>query len=345
MSKFYGLSRRALLFTSVAYLATLGPTALSRSAAAQDVRIMLDWLIQGTHAPFFIAETKGYYKAEGLNVSIDSGKGATNVAVAVAGGAYQFGMVDVPTLINFNAKNPKTPLVAVYIYFDSNPLAIVSRKSAGINEPADLNGKKVAGGPGTAVYDTINLLTKSSPDIKINWVPVSPALFAPMLLRGEVDGIGGFINSMVPAALEAGLKREDISALRYSDFGVNLYGMALVTSRQYADASAATVKGVIKAVNRGLLDTIANPDEGLKILKARDLMMNLDIEKIRLGIALELINTPHVAKDGLSSVTEERLQKTIDDIVRVNKIDKAPTRADIYDDKFLPPIADRMIRK
>jgi NitT/TauT family transport system substrate-binding protein len=328
-------------------MATFGAMAASQPAQAQskDVRVMMDWLIQGTHAPFFVAEKKGYYKAEGLNVAIDSGKGATNVAVAVAGGAYQFGMVDLPSLINFNASNPRTPLVAVYLYFDSNPLAIVSRKSAGIKTPADLNGKKIAGGPGTAVYDTINLLIKSSSDIKINWVPVSPALFAPMLLRGEVDGIGGFVNSMVPGALEAGIKREDLAELRYSDFGANLYGMALVANRQYAEANPATVKGLIKAVNRGLLDTIANPDEGLSILKARDPMMSLDIEKVRLGIALDLINTPHVAKNGLSTVVDERLQKTIDDIVSVNKIANAPKPSDVYDAKYLPPVADRMIKK
>jgi len=339
------------VFKAIKHIAVVSVFSLFASAASaqapavRDVRLMMDWLIQGTHAPFFLAQTKGYYKSEGLNVAIDSGKGATNVAVAVAGGAYQFGMVDMPTLINFNAKNPATPLIAVYIYFDSNPLSIVSRKSAKIEKPADLNGKRVAGGPGTAVYDTINLLLRSAPDTKINWVPVTPSLFAPMLLRGEVDGIGGFINSMIPAAIEAGIKREDLSALRYSDFGANLYGMVLVTTKKYAIDNPAVVKGVVKALNRGLIETIANPNQGLAILKARDPMMNMEIEKVRLGIAMELINTPHVAKNGLSTVIEDRLQKTIDDIVKVNKIEKAPSPADVYDGRYLPPVAERQIKK
>ena len=54
----------------------------------------MDWIIQGTHAPFFVAQQKGYYKDAGLNVQIDAGKGATNVAVSVAGGVYDFGWVD-----------------------------------------------------------------------------------------------------------------------------------------------------------------------------------------------------------------------------------------------------------
>ena len=101
---------------------------------------MVDWIIQGTHAPFFVAKEKGYFKDAGVTVdTIDAGKGATNVAVAVAGGAYQFGWVDMPSMIRFNAKNPSSPLVAIYISFDDTPLAFITRKDAGIKKPADLD--------------------------------------------------------------------------------------------------------------------------------------------------------------------------------------------------------------
>src|SRR5262249_32939113 len=102
-------------------------------AEIKNVKIMLDWVIQGTHAPFFIAQEKGYYKAEGVTVdAIDAGRGATNVAVAVAGGAYQFGWVDMPSLVRFNAQNPAAPLIAVYVSFDETPLAVITRKDANI---------------------------------------------------------------------------------------------------------------------------------------------------------------------------------------------------------------------
>src|SRR5262249_11828949 len=81
-------------------------------------------------------------------------RGATNVAVSVAGGAYQFGWVDMPSLVRFNAQNPAAPLIAVYVSFDETPLAVITRKDAKIRKPADLDGKKIAGGPGTAVHDT-----------------------------------------------------------------------------------------------------------------------------------------------------------------------------------------------
>ncbi len=314
-------------------------------AETKNVKIMMDWIIQGTHAPFFVAQDKGYFKADGVTVdTIDAGKGATNVAVAVAGGVYQFGWVDLPSMIRFNAANPASPLLAVYVSFDESPLAVITRKAAGIRKPSDLDGKKIAGGPGTAVHDTISILLKAAnaENVKINWVAVQPQLFGPMLKRGEVDGTGGFTNSNIPAALELGFTLDDLFVIRYSDFGADMYGLALVTTKKFADENPQTVRGVVKALNQGTKDTIASPEKALAVLKASDPMMKLDIEKVRLDIALGLTNTQHVMKNGLSSVTPEKLQKTIDAMVTAYQLPVSPDPATVYTDRFLPPVAERM---
>jgi NitT/TauT family transport system substrate-binding protein len=322
--------------------------AISNGARAEtkDVRLMMDWIIQGTHAPFFIAQKNGYFSKAGVTVdAIDAGKGATNVAVAVASGAYQFGWVDMPSMIRFNALNPSSPLVAVYISFDDTPLAVVTRADAGIRTPADLNGKKIAGGPGTAVHDLISVLLKAAqvPDVSVDWVNVQPQLFGPMLKRGEVDGTGGFTNSNVPAALEVGFKMSDLFVLRYSDFGADMYGLALVTTKQFADENPDTVKGVVAALNHGTKDTIADPDAALALMQARDPMMKMDIEKVRLGLALDLTKTKHVVENGLSVVDPKKLQFTIDSVADAYKLPSEPGPAAVYTEKFLPPLSDRKL--
>ena len=282
-------------------LILIAVSATASAAETKNVKIMLDWIVQGTHAPFFIAQEKGYYKGEGVTVdTIDAGRGATNVAVSVAGGVYHFGWVDMPSLVRFNAQNPAAPLIAVYVSFDETPLAVITRKDANIRKPADLDGKKIAGGPGTAVHDTISILLKAAKcrHVKINWVAVQPQLFGPMLRRGEVDGTGGFTNSNIPAMLEVGFKMDDLFVIKYSDFGADLYGLALVTTKKFADENPDTVRGVVKALNQGTKDTIASPQKALELLKSRDEMMKLDIEKVRLDIALGLTNTPHVSRAG-----------------------------------------------
>jgi NitT/TauT family transport system substrate-binding protein len=331
-----------LLLLSLVF--AVAPVAAAK-AETKNVKIMMDWIIQGTHAPFFVAQDKGYFKANGVTVdTIDAGKGATNVAVAVAGGVYQFGWVDLPSMIRFNAANPASPLLAVYVSFDESPLAVITRKAAGIRKPSDLDGKKIAGGPGTAVHDTISILLKAAnaENVKINWVAVQPQLFGPMLKRGEVDGTGGFTNSNIPAALELGFTLDDLFVIKYSDFGADMYGLALVTTKKFADENPQTVRGVVKALNQGTKDTIASPQKALELLKANDPMMKLDIEKVRLDIALGLTNTQHVMKNGLSSVTPEKLQKTIDAMVTAYQLPVSPDPATVYTDRFLPPVAERM---
>jgi NitT/TauT family transport system substrate-binding protein len=314
----------------------------------KNVKISLDWIVQGTHAPFFIAQDKGYFKAEGVTVdAIDAGNGATNVAARVASGAYEFGWVDMPSMIQFNARSPTTPLIAVYVSFDESPLAFITHKAAGIRKPADLDGKKIAGGPGTAVHDTASILLKAAhaENVKINWIAVQPQLFGPMFKRGEVDGTGGFTNSNIPAILEMGFTMDDLFVLKYSEYGADMYGLALVTRKKFADENPETTRVVVKGLNQGTKDTIADPQRALELLKARDRTMKLDLEKLRLDIALGLTNTAHVASSGLSSVTPEKLKRTIDAIVTAYQLPASPDPATVYTEKYLPPLADRMLTK
>jgi len=333
---------------TIAALVTLVAAVAPAHAEVKNVRISMDWIIQGTHAPFFVAQDKGYFKAAGVIVdAIDKGNGATNVAVTVASGAYQFGWVDVPSMILFNAKNPSTPLIAVYVSFDQSPLAFITRKAAGIRMPADLDGKKIAGGPGTAVHDTASVLFKAAhaENVKVNWVAVQPQLFGAMFKRGDVDGTGGFTNSNIPAILEMGFAMDDLFVLKYSDFGADMYGLALVTRRKFADENPETTRAVVKALNQGTKDAIAAPQKALDLLKARDPMMKMDIEKIRLDLALGLTNTAHVASSGLSSVTPEKLKKTIASVVAAYGLPNTPDPESVYTERYLPPAAERMLSK
>jgi NitT/TauT family transport system substrate-binding protein len=329
-------------------LALVGALAPEAALAQQkDVRVMMDFIIQGTHAPFFVAREKGYYKAEGLNVAVDAGKGGTNTAVSVASNVYQFGYVDLVTMVNFNVQNPNNPLIAVYMAFDETPLAVLTVQSKGIKSPRDLHGRKIAGGPGTAVHDTMSILLKAAKaeDVKIDWVSVSPALWAAVLAKGEVDGIGGFTNSQIPALMAVGFKREEIVTVRYSDYGTGLYGLGLITTKKYAEENPETVKGMVRALNRGMVDTIRDPAAALAIMKAGDAMMRTDLEQVRLEVALGHTYTDFTKKNGLSSVDPKRVEQNIAAVVDAYRLPKGPKVEDVWTDKFLPPVADRMVNK
>jgi NitT/TauT family transport system substrate-binding protein len=142
-----------------------------------------------------------------------------------------------------------------------------------------------------------------------------------------------------------GFAMDDLFVLKYSDFGADMYGLALVTRKKFADENPDTTRAVVKALNQGTKDTIAAPDKALELLKARDPMMKVGVEKTRLELALGLTTTPNVVSNGLSSVTPQKLQQTIDAIASAYQLAASPDPATVYTDRYLPPPAERMLSK
>ncbi|WP_213738799.1 ABC transporter substrate-binding protein [Bradyrhizobium sp. dw_411] len=317
---------------------------LRTAPAAESVKIMMDWQFGGTHAPYVFAESRGYFKEAGIDATIDQGQGSTNVAVSVASGAYQFGLLDLPTLIKFNALNPETPLVAVYAAFDETPIVIVTPVSKGIKEPADLDGKKISGAPGNAAREIAGILLRHAHAEKaqINWMPIQGNLVGAMLAKGEVDGLGGQTTSQIPSAVQAGFKLSELRVIRYADYAPDLYGLAFAVTKKYAESKPEIVKAVVRALNRGTIDAIASPDQALAAFLARFPMMQEDTEAMRLKLAIGHALTANTRANGLSSVSIDRLQKNIDEVAATFQISNPPKVGDLYTDRFLPPKEERL---
>ncbi len=134
---------------AAALIATaLAPMAVQ--AQTTNIKFTLDFSFQGPQAPFFLAAEKGYYAAEGINLTaLDAGRGSSDTVNRVASGAYDIGFGDLNALIEFNAKNPGKEIPAVMMLYDQAPFAIITLKDKGISKPTDLAGRKAAAPPST----------------------------------------------------------------------------------------------------------------------------------------------------------------------------------------------------
>src|SRR6266851_7102507 len=134
------------------FAASIAVAAVSPASAQTKIRFSLDWIPGSVHAPFFIALYKGYYKAEGLDVSIDRGKGSAELVRQLASGVYDMGYPDISVVTDFNSKNPDKGFPVLLMGYEQAPAAIVFLKSSGITEPKQLNGRKLGSAANDATF-------------------------------------------------------------------------------------------------------------------------------------------------------------------------------------------------
>src|SRR3954466_3711188 len=321
--------------------------AASAAFAQQQTQIKfsLDFKFEGPAAPFVVAIDKGYYKAEGLDVTIDTAAGSLEPINRVASGTYDMGFGDINSLIKFRDANPGTPLKAVYMVYNKPPFSIVGRKSRGVVAPKDIEGKKLGAPPADGAYAQWPIFVKAN-DIdasKVTVVSVGFPVREPMLASGEVDAITGFSFSSYINLKDRGVPANDITVLLMAEYGVNLYGNTIMVNPKFAAEKPEAVKGFIRAFIKGLNETVKNPAAAVDSVLKRNDVAKRETELERLQLALkDNILTPEVKKKGFGRVEEERLDKSIDQIALTYTFKNGrPKASDVFDSSFLPPAAER----
>jgi NitT/TauT family transport system substrate-binding protein len=220
-------------------LAAAGVALASPALAQTDLKFALDWKFEGPSAPYFVAIDKGYYKAEGLNVTIDSGPGSVAGIARVAAGTYPIGFFDINSLVKFQDQNPDKKVQAVLMMYDRPAFAIASLKKTGISKPKDLEGKVLGAPPPDGAFAQWKAFVKEN-NIDASKVKIEAIGFPvrePMLADGKVDAITGFSFSMHFNLMQKGIKEEDIVTTMMADHGLVLYGNAIMVNPDFAKAN------------------------------------------------------------------------------------------------------------
>ncbi|MBI3434675.1 MAG: ABC transporter substrate-binding protein, partial [Proteobacteria bacterium] len=303
-----------------------------------------DWKFEGPAAPFVVAVDKGYYKAEGLDVTIDTGAGSLEPITRVASGTYNMGFADINSVIKFRDANPGTPIKAIFMVYDKPAFAIVGRKSRGISDPKSLEGKKLGAPAPDGAFAQWKIFVQAN-NIDAKKVTIENVGFPvrePMLAAGQVDAITGFSFSSFINLKDRGVPVDDIVVLLMADYGVNLYGNTVIVNPKFAEEKPEAVKGFLRAFVKGLKETVANPAGSVESITKRNDVAKKDVELERLRMAIrDNILTPTVKKNGYGAVDMARLEKSMDQVALTYQYKARPKASDVFDPSFLPPAAER----
>ena len=340
--------RIGLLAAASISVSIFGSIPTAGFACAQTaVKFSLDWKFEGPAAPFTVAIDKGYFKAEGLDVTIDTAAGSLEPITRVASGTYDMGIGDINSLIKFRDANPGVPIKAVYMFYNKPAFSIVGRKSRGVTAPKDLEGKKLGAPPADGAYAQWPIFTQANgiDPAKVTIVSVGFPVREPMLASGEVDAITGFSFSSYINLKDRGVPANDITVLLMADHGVNLYGNAVMVNPKFAAEKPEAVKAFLRALTKGIQETVRNPAESVESVVKRNDVAKKDVELERLQMAIrDNIMTDEVKKHGRGAVELDRLDKSIDQIALTYTFKNAkPKGSDIFDSAFLPANADRKV--
>jgi len=293
-------------------LGLAGP-ALGQTA----VKFSLDWKYEGTQAPFLLALDRGYFKAEGLDVTIDTAGGSVEPINRIASRTYDMAFADINSLIKFRDQNPQTPLKAVFMVYSNPPFAIVTRKSRGVTAPKDLEGKKLGAPAADGAYAQWPIFVKANgiDAAKVEILNVGFPVREPMLVSGHVDAITGFSFSTYINVKHSGVAQDDIVVLLMANYGVKLYGNTIMVNPSFAADKPQAVRGFLRGFLKALKDTTKEPAAAIKSVLKRNETASKEIELERLQLALrDNILTAEVKANGFGDVDPARLDKAIDQI-------------------------------
>lgn len=329
------------------FLLALAIAAAPQPTSAQTkLRFTLDWIPGATHSAFFVALQKGYYKAEGLDVSIDRGKGSAEVVRQLASGVYDMGFPDINVVMDFDSKNPEQAFPVLMSGYEQAPAAIFVLKASGITEPKQLNGKKLGSAANDSTFKLFPIFA-SQTGIDMSSIQVQniePSLREVLLAQGKVDAIPGQVFNSLLELQAKGVKESDIKYFMYKDYGLHLYGNSIAASRRFLKENPGAVKGFLRATLKGLKDVARDPELGVKAAIVFEPLLNPDIERERLRVALSCcIVTDNVRTNGFGDIDRNRLQSVISLITKAYNLPRQPSVDEVFDSSFLPPKNERMI--
>jgi NitT/TauT family transport system substrate-binding protein len=296
-----------------AVLAVCGVTVGVNASAAEKVTVQLKWLPQAQFAGYYVAQSKGYYKAEGLDVTIKPGGPDISPVQVIAGNGADVVVNWMPDALA--AREAGVPLVNIAQVFNQSGLMLTCKKASGVTSPKDLKGKTLGVWYGGNEYPFLNWMAKlgyKDTDIKI----LKQGFNVDPLLQNQAACISTMIYNEYWQVVDAGIKESDLVTFFYEKEGVASLedGLYVLESKLKDPAFVARMGKFLKATFKGWNDAVKDPAGAAKIVVAADASGSATekVQKRQMENVAKLITNAGTAKIGyLEPAAYERTVKVL----------------------------------
>jgi NitT/TauT family transport system substrate-binding protein len=300
------------------------------------ISFSVDFIIDGRYAPWYVALYKGYYRAAGLDVSIEPGNGSEGVLQRLASGVNQFVFADFGGLALASANSgAKDKMVAVL--YAKPPYAIYSLKREHLTALKDFEGKTIATNTGSPVHALFNILALENhlQPSAFHWIEVDPSTKVQLLATSKVDAAENYIMSQ-PLFQKATAAEGGINTFLLSSLGLSTYSNGIVVSDQYLKAHPAIVRAFVQASLEGFRYAFAHPLAAAQLMQAHFPTLSVPVIEQQIEILKSLAYGPGTAAHGLGYMDPATVVASLRTIAKVYNLKRIPSPTSLYTNAFLP---------
>jgi NitT/TauT family transport system substrate-binding protein len=333
---------------SLAGAGMFSPFLISGCVRREKIRCLLNSGLSGPQAYMFLAQERGYLDEAGVEIEFAAGSGAADVVPRILPEGFDLGYGDLSALIELAANEPDAAPVAVFVAFNSTPLVVVAAADGPVRTPQDLEGRAIGGHPNDAALRAFPAFAaRAGIDLASVQLATSPASMRSNVedtLNGVTAGCFGFLNTVIAAMAGSGVDiKRQLRFFEYRDYTPELYGNALMASRQLIQSNPEALQVLVHGFNQGLRDTAADSGAAIDALMqyAPDIDRNVNLERLDHTLTVEMAN-PEGQQLGIGDVDDQRLAKAIELVAESYPLPRIPQVDEIFTREFLPSTSQRL---
>jgi NitT/TauT family transport system substrate-binding protein len=315
-----------------AALAAFSFAASPAFAAQQKLDFILNWVPGGDHAPYYYAKKMGWYAKEGIDLSLEPGKGSALATQKVGAGANPIGLADMGGVLVGKSKG--ADVVAVYNVYANSPQGLYWLKSSGIRGIKDFPGKKIGNPAADGARTMWPALAKANGiDPKsVTWVNIDANAKLGALKAHAIDVTTSFYNLHHVFKRELG---DDMGFLAWRDVGLNPYGNSVIVNGAYLAKHKPLIRKFVRVTQRAFAACVKKPKPCIQALVDANGALKFDNELANWGLVEVLMSDKFSRTVALGWHDPKRMQDDYNLVKEYIGIEQPFDVKSVYTNEFL----------